>query len=136
MHSVNVNAIEMFQALSDKTRLRLMRLLVSEPREEACLCEFSDSLREPEYNLSRHLKVLRQTGLLSAIKEGRWVYHRLVHTESVQPFYALVAQLDDADGSFSEDIKRFRAEIKRRSTSRCIKDGPELNGSRLKKRSK
>ena len=54
-----------------------MRLLAM-TGEETCLCELVDSLLEPQYKLSRHLKIIRQAGLLTAEKEGRWVYHRLV----------------------------------------------------------
>ena len=77
MHSINIKPSEIFQALADPTRIRIVRLL-AETREEACLCELVDSILEPQYKLSRHVKVLRQAGLLTAEKEGRWVYHRLV----------------------------------------------------------
>jgi len=127
MHTITVNSIGILQALCDKTRLRIIRLLVSHPKEEACLCEFADSIQEPEYNVSRHLKILRQTGLLSATKEGRWVYHRLVDERAVVPFYELVSKLDDSEQVFREDAKRFRAEIKKRITVRCVKDGPEIS---------
>ena len=52
--------------------------LLAVTKEELCLCEMVDSLLEPQYKLSRHLKILKQSGLLTAQKEGRWVYHRLV----------------------------------------------------------
>ena len=67
------NPMECCRALGDGTRLRLVRLLAVS-KEEACLCEFQASLQEPGYKLSRHLKILRDAGLLQAEKEGRWVY--------------------------------------------------------------
>jgi len=133
MHSINNDPVELLQALGDRTRLRLLRLLVSLPKEEACLCEFSDSLQEAEYNVSRHLKILRQAGLLEAKKEGRWVYHQLVADQSMKPFYRLVKELGDSAGTFAIDLKRFRAEIASRETGRCVKDGPKI--SKLTKRS-
>lgn len=135
MHSIAVNSVEVLQALSDKTRLRILRLLVSHPQEEACLCEFADSIQEPEYNVSRHLKILRHAGLLSATKEGRWVYHRLVVEPAVEPFYELVSTIGDFEQVFKDDSRRFRAEIKKRTTVRCIKDGPEISRSDVKKKS-
>lgn len=134
MHSIAVNSIEVLQALCDKTRLRILRLLVSYPKEEACLCEFADSIQEPEYNVSRHLKILRQAGLLSAMKEGRWVYHRLVFEQEVEPFYELVSKIADSEQVFRDDAKRFRAEIKKRTTARCVKDGPEISRTGIQKR--
>jgi len=77
MYVVNLQAEHLFQALADPTRVRIVRLLAV-TGEEACLCELVDSLLEPQYKLSRHVKILRQAGLLSVEKEGRWVYHRLV----------------------------------------------------------
>lgn len=77
MKIITVQPESIFQALADETRLRIIRLIVT-TNEEACLCELVDSLQESTYKLSRHLKILRQAGLLSAQKDGRWVYHRLV----------------------------------------------------------
>lgn len=119
MHVINITPETVFQALADGTRLRLLRLLAM-TGEEVCLCEFVDSLREPEYNLSRHLKMLRQAGLISATKEGRWVYHRLV----IEPVYLhslweLVKALPDPAKEFATDTKRFRARMKLRENGRC-----------------
>ncbi len=61
MHVTNITPETVFQALAEGTRLRLLRLLTT-TGEEACLCEFVDSLCEPEYNLSRHLKMLAASG--------------------------------------------------------------------------
>lgn len=126
MHSINVEPTAVLQAIADKTRLRILRILVSVPKEEGCLCDLTDSLQEPEYNVSRHLKILRNAGLLSARKEGRWVYHRLVSEKSVKPFYRLVTELPDLDGMFSKDLKRFKSEIAKRENQRCTKDGPDF----------
>lgn len=123
MHSVSLNPVEIFQALAEKTRLRLLRLLASLDDQEACLCEFSDSLLEPEYNLSRHLKVLRQSGLLLARREGRWVYHRLSSAQGLQSVFDLVVTLPDADGVFGIDLVRFKHGINKRSSALCTKDG-------------
>jgi len=101
--------------------------MISNPDEEACPCEFSDSLQEPEYNISRHLKILRKAGLLSATKDGRWIYHRLVNESLIQPFYDLVLRLNDEAGIYKDDARRFKTEIKKRATVRCVKDGPEFS---------
>ena len=119
MYQINVEPTEIFKALSDQTRLRILRVLVSMPREEVCLCEMTDALQEPEPNVSRHLKALRQSGLLMAEKEGRWVYHRLVPSKVMLPFYKVIASLPDKDGSFKKDLSGFKSEIKKRTSDRC-----------------
>ncbi len=119
MHVVMPDGLEVFQALSDSTRLRIVRLLAA-TQDEACLCELVDCLDEAEYNVSRHLKVLRNSGLLSAEKEGRWIYHRLVSgSEIFQSLAKCILLFPDHRGVFDADRKRFSARIPIRSGGRC-----------------
>lgn len=119
MHSINVQPSEVFQALADPTRIRIVRLL-AETREEACLCELVDSILEPQYKLSRHVKVLRQAGLLSAEKEGRWVYHRVVAgIPYLDRIHDVLTSLPDVDGSFAHDLENFRRRMCLRQAGRC-----------------
>lgn len=119
MHLIAIHAADMFQALADPTRLRMMRLLAS-TKEESCLCEMVDSLLEPQYKLSRHLKILRQSGLLTTEKEGRWVYHRLVTGHPyLTRLYATIRVLPDLEGSFAGDLARFRKRMCLREAGRC-----------------
>ena len=108
-----------FQALSEPTRLRIVRLL-ADTGEEVCLCELVDSLQETSYNLSRHLKVLRQAGLLDAKKDGRWVYHRL-HVAGPHLTHLLnaVRTMRDPNGLYASDLKRFRKRLCLREGGRC-----------------
>ena len=126
MHSIIIEPTALLQAIADKTRLRILRILVALPKEEGCLCDLTDGLQEPEYNVSRHLKILRNAGLLSARKDGRWVYHRLSTEKAVKPFYRLISDLPDVDGVFSEDLKRFKNELSKRENERCAKDGSDF----------
>ena len=119
MHSVNIKPSEVFQALADETRIRIVRLL-AETREEACLCELVDSILEPQYKLSRHVKVLRQAGLLSAEKEGRWVYHRLVEgIPYLDQVHEALNALPDVDGAFARDLENFRRRMYLREAGCC-----------------
>lgn len=119
MHVVNIRPELVFQALSDGTRIRVLRVLAP-GREEACLCELVDSLLEPQYKLSRHLKVLRQVGLLAAEKDGRFVYHQLVMRHAhIKRLYAAILALPDSDGTFAADLRRFRERMRLRESGRC-----------------
>lgn len=119
MHSLNIKPSEVFQSLADPTRIRIVRLL-AETREEACLCELVDSLQEPQYKLSRHIKMLRQAGLLTAEKEGRWVYHRLVESiPYLDRVHEALKALPDVDGSFARDLENFRRRMCLREAGRC-----------------
>ena len=119
MQVLTIKPETLFQALADETRLRIIRLLATTD-EEACLCELVDSLQEPAYKLSRHLKILRQAGLLSSHKEGRWVYQRLVS----EPFYleslqATACALPDPDQVYQADHARFKHRMCLREGGRC-----------------
>lgn len=118
-HTAQVKPQEIFQALADPTRVRIVRLLAVTD-EEACLCELVDSLLEPQYKLSRHVKTLRQAGLLSAEKDGRWVYHRLVRgVRYLELAYDMLRALPDADGRFAQDLHHFRQRMCLREGGRC-----------------
>jgi len=119
MHSITIQPEEIFQALADETRLRIIRLMVM-TGEESCLCELVDSLLEPSYKLSRHLKILRQAGLLASHKEGRWVYHQLVKEPVyLEQLFSSVQALPDPDGIYSIDLERFRERLCLREGGRC-----------------
>jgi ArsR family transcriptional regulator len=119
MHLITVKPEEVFQALADPTRIRIVRLLV-ESGEEICLCELVDCLREPQYKLSRHLKTLRQAGLLTAVKDGRWLYHRLVTgTPTMEHLSYLIRSIPDEDALFAGDLARFRDRMCLREDGRC-----------------
>ena len=108
-----------FQALSDPTRIRIIRLLTA-AKENACLCELVDSLLEPEYKLSRHIKTLKTSGFLSSTKEGRWVYHGLVDgVPYLDSLYETTILLPDSDGLFKRDLSNFRKRLRLREGGRC-----------------
>jgi ArsR family transcriptional regulator len=119
MRILEISVENTFQALSDTTRIRVVRLLAVS-QEEACLCELVDSLLEPKYKLSRHLKILRQSGILEAEKDGRWVYHRLVsNPDHLQGLLDIIATLPDPDGVYAADLERFRQRLCHREDGRC-----------------
>jgi ArsR family transcriptional regulator len=119
MQLINIKAEDLVQALADNTRLRIIRLMVT-THEEVCLCELVDSLQEPAYKLSRHIKILRQAGLLSSQKDGRWVYHRLVSGPSyLESLYKFVQELPDTNQVYHRDRTHFQERMALRENGRC-----------------
>lgn len=119
MQLFEVSSESTFQALGDATRLRIVRLLAAS-QEEACLCEFVDSLLEPQYKLSRHLKILRQAAILESEKDGRWVYHRLAPgPDHLRALVDAIKLLPDPRQVFDDDLKRFEVRLRRREGGRC-----------------
>jgi ArsR family transcriptional regulator len=64
----------LFQGLADRTRLRLLNLMVE---QEVCVCYFVEILGAPQPTISRHLAYLRRTGLVAARREGKWMHYRI-----------------------------------------------------------
>jgi ArsR family transcriptional regulator len=63
-----------FHALSDETRLSILQRL---RLGERCVCDLTDALDAAQSRLSFHLKVLKEAGLVTDRREGRWMYYTL-----------------------------------------------------------
>jgi ArsR family transcriptional regulator len=66
---------DLFETLSDRTRLRILNLLA---QGELCVCYFTAILRSPQPTISRHLAHLREAGLVAARRDGKWIHYSLV----------------------------------------------------------
>jgi ArsR family transcriptional regulator len=67
-------AAQWFHALSDPTRLGIVMRLTG---GERCVCELTDALDAAQSRLSFHLRVLKDAGLISDRRDGRWVHYSL-----------------------------------------------------------
>src|SRR5256886_14146447 len=83
-------AARQFHALSDETRLEIVRLL---SHGERCVCELQDVLDAAQSRLSFHLKTLKDAGLVTDRRECRWVY------------YALSPDPRDGSGEIASEVK-------------------------------
>ena len=64
-----------FQALGDNTRLRLLNLMGD---QEICVCYFVEILNQPQPKISRHLAYLRNAGIVTTRRDGKWMHYRIV----------------------------------------------------------
>ncbi|HUE77795.1 MAG TPA: metalloregulator ArsR/SmtB family transcription factor [Longimicrobiales bacterium] len=64
-----------FQAVAEETRFRVVQLLAD---GERCVCELQEEMDAAQSRLSFHLKKLRDAGVVSDRRDGRWVYYSLV----------------------------------------------------------
>ncbi|HEY6059619.1 MAG TPA: metalloregulator ArsR/SmtB family transcription factor, partial [Gemmatimonadales bacterium] len=70
----SARAARWFHALSDPTRLEIVRFL---SHGERCVCDLQDALGAQQSRLSFHLRVLKESGFVTDRKEGRWVHYSL-----------------------------------------------------------
>ncbi|MDP3047525.1 MAG: metalloregulator ArsR/SmtB family transcription factor [Chloroflexota bacterium] len=68
------NLAALGQALSDETRLRILKLLA---QRELCVCELEAVLGMTQSRVSTNLAVLRNAGLVRDRRDGRWVFYSL-----------------------------------------------------------
>lgn len=86
-------AVKIFKALSDETRLKILAYLQD---GELCVCDIIDALGKPQSTVSHHLFLLQTAGLIKSRKQGRWVLYS--SDEEVLERYNITA-----------DIRRFSA---------------------------
>jgi ArsR family transcriptional regulator len=84
-----------FHALSDTTRIQLVELLRN---GERCVCELMDALDAAQSRLSFHLKVLKEAGLVTDRREGRWVYYTL-NADALGALESYVSEVRTASGT-------------------------------------
>lgn len=65
---------KLFKALGDPNRLQIMHILQD---GEKCACHLLDLLDIGQSTLSHHMKILCDSGLVSAQKEGKWMHYSL-----------------------------------------------------------
>lgn len=65
----------LFNILADRTRRRLLALLLEE--REICVCLLAESLDVSQPTISRHLALLRQAGLIAPRRQGTQIFYRL-----------------------------------------------------------
>jgi ArsR family transcriptional regulator len=80
------NVAEIFKALADPTRVKILSLLktrgksccelITRSEPGLCACDIEESVKLSQAAVSHHMGLLRRAGLVEAEKRGRWVYYR------------------------------------------------------------
>ena len=100
--------VTLFNALADRTRLRLLNLLAS---GEVCVCYFVELLDEAQPKISRHLAYLRRAGIVSARRDGKWMHYRIVTPSD--PAQARVLECALAALTDDRQMQRDRVRLER-----------------------
>lgn len=109
-----------FHALSDPTRLRILALLIRAGKE-LCVCEFVDSLEEPQYHISRSLAKLKLAGLVTERREGRWVYYGLPISNGEFRGFLLKAVAAIPEKEMREHVRELGKRIQLRERGKCLR---------------
>jgi len=111
--------VNIFKALSDETRLRILKLL---EHGELCVCDIVAALDMVQPKVSFHLNVLKEAGFLKDRKQGRWTHYRLDDSNLFKRFLLLsvleIITKEDAE----EDRRRLEYFLKDKSSGqkKCV----------------
>lgn len=108
---------EMFQALGDETRLRIVGLLLA---GEVCVCDIHESLKIPQPKASRHLAYLRRAGLVDTRRQGLWIHYRLATPKTP----VLVALFDAVRHALTHDDLIRKDGVRLESRTGCCLPTP------------
>jgi len=114
-----MNEASIFKVIGEPTRLRIMRLLLRTGKE-SCGCELVDSLLIPQYNLTKHIDILINAGLVDSRKEGRWVYYSACSDTTAFCESICRSVLKVKDKIYSDDLKRFKNRLGIRKNGKCL----------------
>jgi ArsR family transcriptional regulator len=111
--------INVLRALADETRLRIINLFIKSG-QVLCVCELVDALKIPQYSVSKALTIIKNADLLTAEKEGTWVYYELNKgiVQNKNLFNFLKNYLNDE--IFLEDETRLNDRLLLREGNKCV----------------
>jgi ArsR family transcriptional regulator, arsenate/arsenite/antimonite-responsive transcriptional repressor len=106
------------RAFADPSRVRILAAL---RRQELCVCELCDALGVTQSTLSTHLQVIRSAGLVSARKEGKWMYYAIA--PAARPFlralFKSFAASLNADARLRQDAQKLGRRLALRDNGAC-----------------
>ncbi len=70
-----MDQVNFFKCLSDETRLNIVTLIAE--NKELCVCDLTEKLQLSQPKISRHLALLRSSGLLQDRRQSQWVYYSI-----------------------------------------------------------
>lgn len=96
----------LFAALADPTRLRLLNLMRG---REVCVCYFVEILQQSQPKISRHLAYLRKAGVVSARREGKWMHYRIQmpSDEAAEAILSEILRSLENDAAMRADLVRL-----------------------------
>jgi len=101
--------LKVFKALSEETRLRIVKLL---EQGELCVCDIVAALDMIQPKVSFHLGVLKEAGLIRDRKQGRWTHYRLDDSDMFRRFMILSVLERIPERAVAEDKRRLDTFVK------------------------
>lgn len=120
--------LTVFKAMSDETRLRILKLL---EHGELCVCDIVGALDMIQPKVSFHLCVLKEAGLIKDRRQGKWIHYRIDDSDMFRRFLLLSTLERISSESVSDDSKRLAVFLKNKtikSTAVMLKEKTICHG--------
>ena len=98
-----------FKALSDATRLRIVKLL---EHRDLCVCDIVAALAMVQPKVSFHLGVLKGAGLLKDRKQGRWIHYAIDDSEMFKRLLIFSVMEKIPEATMRDDKRRLQEFLK------------------------
>jgi ArsR family transcriptional regulator, arsenate/arsenite/antimonite-responsive transcriptional repressor len=116
MHEPTLIELEkLFLALSDRTRMQLLALMAN---GEVSVGYLADSLNLSQPKISRHLAYMRNMGLVSTRRDGKWIYYQI---DPEMPVYITRVLAETLEAVQSGDADRRGPRSQREEKVRSIR---------------
>jgi ArsR family transcriptional regulator len=109
--------LNIFKALSEETRLRVLKLL---DHGELCVCDIVAALDMIQPKISFHLAVLKDAGLIKDRKQGKWVHYKIDDSDIFRRFLILSALERISAESVKKDSKRLAEFLKNKTAKENV----------------
>jgi len=111
----NSKVLNLFKALSDETRLKIVKLLL---KGEKCVCDIVPFTKRTQSTVSIQLAKLEKLGIVKSRREGKNIYYRIANKE-VKKIFSMI------------DFSRFEQSLKKEISWYPIIDDKKCNGCGL-----
>ena len=117
--------LKIFKALSDETRLRIIKLL---EEGELCVCDIVAALDMSQPKVSFHLNALKEAGLLSDRRQGKWTHYRLEAGDMFRRMLLLSVTEKMDEQIITDDMERLNRFIGAKPTNSKVVELKKSSG--------
>ena len=110
------NPVQIFKALGEENRLRILNLL---RHGELCVCDIMEVLQLPQSTASRHLAYLRNAGWVNARRGGKWIYYSLNIEPRNETIRSCVVNYLSSFPQLQEDYLAMQTHLDQKTKESC-----------------
>ena len=108
--------LSIFKALSDETRLKLLKILA---KGEICVCDLVSVMDTSQPKISFHLNVLKEAGIIKDRKQGKWVHYSISGSDIFRRFLIVSVTEKIPDETIKEYLSRLAKVRDMKNKNKC-----------------